>query len=213
MSEDRIRLLVAEDNFYGRLGTLVSLSAQDGITVVGEAPDGRRALALFDALAPDVTVLDLRMRLLDGLQVTAAICSRNPDAAVIIRSAYPSDEEVARTLRAGARGYLGKHGAGDELLVAIRSVHGGARHLPPDIRERLSSCAGLPTLTARERRVLEKLAEGASNRDTAAALGISQRTVALDVSSILDKLGAQSRTEAVSIATHRGILRPRWRCI
>jgi DNA-binding NarL/FixJ family response regulator len=213
MSDERIRVLIAEYDFYARLGTLIFLSSQDGIAVVGEACDGRRALALYDALAPDVTVLDLHLRLLDGVQVTAAICSRNPDAAIILRTTYPSEEDAARALKAGARGYLPKHGAGDDLLMAIRAVHGGARHLPADIRAHLSSYAALPTLTARERQVLEKLAEGTSNRDTAAALGISQRTVALHVSSILDKLGAHSRSEAVTIATHRGILRPRWRCL
>jgi DNA-binding NarL/FixJ family response regulator len=213
MSDDRIRVLLAEDNFYTRLGTLAFLNAQAGITVVGEASDGRRALALFDALAPDVTVMGLGLPLLDGLQVTAAIGSRNPDAAVVIVAAQPGDEDVARALKVGARGYLGRNGAGDDLLAAIRAVHGGARYLPADIRERLSVHAGLPALTPRERQVLEQVAEGASNRETAAALGISQRTVGLYVSSILDKLGAQSRTEAVSIATHRGIIRPRWRSL
>ncbi len=211
MSNERIRVLLAETNFYTRLGTLVFLSSQPGIAVVGEAPDGRRALALFDALAPDVTVLDVNLRLLDGVQVTAAIGNRNPDAAVLVLSSHPGEEEIARALKAGARGYLSKHGSGDELLLAIQAVHGGARYLPPEIRERMSGYAELPALTPRERQVLEQVADGASNRDTAAALGISQRTVGLYVSSILDKLGAQSRTEAVSIATHRGIIRPRSR--
>jgi DNA-binding NarL/FixJ family response regulator len=211
MSEERIRILLGEDNFYTRLGTLVFLSAQPGIVVVGEATDGRRALALFDSLAPDVTVLDINLRLLDGVQVTAAIGSRNPDAAVVLLSAHPGEDEVARALKAGARGYLGKQGSGEDLLSAIQSVHGGARYLPADIRERMASYAELPSLTPRERQVLEQVADGASNRETAAILGISQRTVGLYVSKILDKLGAQSRTEAVSIATHRGIIRSRWR--
>lgn len=204
-----IRVLLVESSFYTRLGTAVFLSGQRDITVVGMAPDGETALGLFASLAPDVTVLDLRLRGMGGLQVTAALRAQAPDAAILFLSQYVGDEDISRALKAGARGYLNKEeSSGEDLVAAIRTVHAGSGFMTTEIRRRITSSAGLPELTRRERQVLEQVADGASNREAAAVLGISHRTVDLYVSSILSKLGAQSRTEAVSIATYRGILRP-----
>jgi DNA-binding NarL/FixJ family response regulator len=208
MNEDVIRVLLVEENFYTRLGTAVFLSGQPGIVVVGMASDGESALALFATHSPDVTVLDLRLRGMNGLQVISALLEKSPDAAILVLSQYLGDHDISRALKAGARGYISKDASGNDLVAALRTLRGGARFIPTDIRRRVSSSAGLPGLTRRERQVLEQVADGASNREAAAALGISHRTVDLYVSNILDKLGAQSRTEAVSIATHRGILRP-----
>jgi two-component system, NarL family, response regulator len=205
-SEAVIRVMVAEDNFYTRAGTVSFLSDQVGIAPVGEATDGESALALFEQLRPDVLVADLRMPRMGGIELTSRLCARSPEARVLVLTHHQGDEEIFQALKAGARGYLTKESPGEELLAAIRAVHAGRRFVPPEILAKLRSRDGLPRLTQREREVLGRVAEGASNREVGAALQISERTVGVYVSSILSKLGACSRTEAVSIASRRGLL-------
>jgi two-component system NarL family response regulator len=205
-SSPTIRVLVVEDNFYTRLGTLAFLRAQPGIAIVGEAADGEHALAIVQDLGPDVVLVDLRMPKLNGVLLTAALCKRAPDARVLILTHYQGDEDIAGALRAGARGYLTKEAPGSELLRAVRALYAGERYLPPEILERLSTRDNQPQLTRREREVVQQIADGASNRDIAAALRLSERTVGVYVSRILSKLGAQSRTEAAAIALRRGIV-------
>jgi two-component system NarL family response regulator len=202
-----IKVLIAEDSFFTRFGTVAFLREQPDIEVVGAAPDGERALALFEETHPDVTVIDLRMPGLDGIGVAAALQSRTPAPAVLVLTSYSGDEDIFRALRAGARGYLTKESCGDELLEAIRTVHAGGKFLPAAIKEALSSRTGIPPLTRREVQVLELVADGAPNREVGQTLGITERTAALFVSSILGKLGARSRTEAVAIAQRRGLIR------
>jgi two-component system NarL family response regulator len=199
-------VLVVEDNFYTRFGTVAFLRTQAGIEVVGEAGDGHQALALFQEKQPDVTVVDLRMPRMDGVQLAAALCAQAADARILVLTNYVGDEDIFQALKAGARGYLTKESSGEELLSAIRALHGGERFLPPSIVERISQRRGQQELTRRERQVLEQLADGASNREVAEQFGIGERTVGLYVSSILSKLGARSRTEAVAIASRRGLL-------
>jgi two-component system NarL family response regulator len=201
-----IRVLVVEDNFYTRFGTVAYLATEQDMEVVGEAGDGEQALALFQDKRPDVTIVDLRMPRMDGVQLTAALCAREPDARILVLTNYVGDEDIFQALKAGARGYLTKESSGQELLSAIRALHAGDRFLPPGIVERISERRGQQELTRRERQVLEQIAEGASNREAAEHLGIGERTVGLYVSSILSKLGARSRTEAVAIANRRGLL-------
>jgi two-component system NarL family response regulator len=201
-----VRVLVAEDNFYTRLGTVAFLRGQPGIHVVGEAANGVRALELFAQLRPDVTIVDLRMPGMGGVELTTRLRQRAPDARILVLTHYEGDEDIFQALKAGAAGYLTKEAPGEDLIAAIRAVHAGSGFLPPEIAERLQSRSGLPQLTQREREVLAEIAEGASNREAASTLGISERTAGLYVSSILCKLGASSRTEAVSIATRRGLL-------
>jgi DNA-binding NarL/FixJ family response regulator len=207
MSVSSIRVLVVEDNFYTRLGTVAFLRDQPGVDVVGQAKDGDGALALFDQLRPDVTVMDLRMPGMDGVRLSASLRARFAGARILVLTHYQGDDDIYQALKAGACGYLTKEASGDDLLAGIRAVHDGRRYLPPEIVERMSSRRGLPDLTRREREVLEQVADGASNREIGQTLRISERTVAFYVGSILSKLGARSRTEAVSIATHRGILK------
>jgi two-component system, NarL family, response regulator len=206
-AEAVIRVLVAEDNFYTRVGTVAFLREQPGIAVVGEATDGESALALFEQLRPDVLVTDLRMPGMNGVDLTATVCARCPAARILVLTHHQGDEDVFQALKAGALGYLTKEASGDQLLVAIRAIHDGQKYLPPEIRDQLRGRDGLPPLTERERQVLEEVADGASNREVAGNLGISERTVGLYVSSILNKLGARSRTEAAAIAARRGLLR------
>jgi two-component system NarL family response regulator len=201
-----IRVMVVEDNFYTRLGTLAFLRAQPDIEVVGEATDGEQALALVDQLCPDVILLDLRMPRMNGMRVTATLRHRSVLARVLVLTHHVGDDDIAEALRAGADGYLTKEAPGSELVAAVRAVHAGVRYLPPEIVARLSARDNQPQLTHREREVLQHIAEGASNRDIATALRLSERTVGVYVSRILSKLGAQSRTEAAAIGTRRGIV-------
>jgi two-component system NarL family response regulator len=201
-----IRVLVVEDNFYTRYGTLAFLRAQPGIQVVGEAANGHQALTLFTELRPDVVVLDLRMPEMNGLLLTTVLCQRSPDVRILVLTHYQGDEDIAAALRAGARGYLTKEAPGSDLVRAVRALHAGERYLPPEIVARLTARDTAPALTRRERQVLQQIADGASNRDVSQALALSERTVGVYVSRILDKLDAQSRTEAVAIALRRGIV-------
>jgi DNA-binding NarL/FixJ family response regulator len=207
-SKTLIRVLVAEDNFFTRLGTVALLREQPDMDVVGAVPDGRRALALFEELHPDVLVLDLRMPEVDGVSVAASLHGRDPAANVLVLTSYCGDEDIFQALTAGARGYLTKESSGEDLLMAIRTLHAGRRFVPPAIAALMSSRRNMPQLTPRERQVLEAVADGASNREVGETLRITERTAGLFVSSILNKLGARSRTEAVSIALRRGLLRP-----
>jgi DNA-binding NarL/FixJ family response regulator len=204
---ETIRVLVAEENFYTRLGTVTFLRAQRGVDVIGEAVDGERALSLFRDLRPDVMLLELRLPGIDGARVAATLCAERPDARLLFLTSCRGDEDIFEALRAGALGYLTKEAAGEDLLAAIRAVHEGRRFLPAEIERSMARREGCEEFTRRERQVLALVADGASNREIAGSLGISARTVGLYVSSILSKLGAQSRTEAVAMAARRGLVR------
>jgi len=205
MSND-IRVLVVEDNFYSRHGTVAFLREQPGIQVVGEACDGEAALKLFGESESDVVIVDLRMPHMNGVELARALIARAPQVRILVLTQYRGDEDIAQALNAGARGYLTKESSGEELASAIRALHAGQRFLPPEIVESMSVRQQQPELTPRERELLQKIADGASNREAAAALGITERTAGLYVSRILSKLGARSRTEAASIGARRGLV-------
>lgn len=204
-----IRVLVAEDNYLTRLGTVTLLRTQPDMEVVGEAEDGTAALDLYRRTAADVVVADLKMPGLDGVALAAALARETPPGKMLVLTHYDGDENVFRALKAGARGYLTKGVRPGDFLGAVRAVYAGDRYLPPDIAGKVAERMMQPGLSPRELQVLELVYRGMSNRQIAATLSVSERTVGMFVSNILAKLDARSRTEAVSIAIERGILQPR----
>lgn len=208
MSGRPIRVLIADDHPVVLEGLAAVLSYQGDMSVAGTATNGREALARFHDLKPDVALLDLRMPELTGLEVIRAIRAEAPGARLIVLTTFDGDEDVYRALEAGAQGYLLKDSSKEELLAAVRAVHAGRRHVPTVVAARLAERAQAgPDLTPREREVLERMAAGKANKEIGAALSITEATVKSHVNSILQKLGVADRTQAVTVAIRRGILR------
>jgi two-component system NarL family response regulator len=208
MSDDKrpIRVLVAEDNFLTRFGTVMLLKTQADIEVVGEAADGARAVSMYRELQPDVMLLDLKMPVMHGVQVIASVLREAPAARILVLTFYDGDEDIFKAIKAGARGYLTKEVHGEQILAALRAVHAGERYMPAEIASRLADRMQQPSLTAREQDVLELMFKGRTNREIARDLELSEKTAGFYVGNILAKLGAKTRTEAVSIALQRGII-------
>lgn len=207
-----IQIVVVDDHPIVRDGLAAVLGTQPDFAVVGEAGDGEAALRLVETAQPDVMLLDLEMPGLDGVGVLQRLRQRGSGVPVIVFTAFDTDERIVEALRAGARGYLLKGAPRAELFAAVRVVHGGGSLLQPVIATRLiartqqmEQPAG-EELTARELEVLQLLAQGLSNRAIGEQLVVTERTVKFHVSSILGKLGAGNRTEAVAIANQRGLI-------
>jgi DNA-binding NarL/FixJ family response regulator len=201
-----IRLLVADDHPLVRQGVVAVVGCEADITVVGEAGSGRDAVAQFRRLRPDVTVMDLGMPGMTGVEAMKMIRSEFPRARFIALTVYEGDEDIHRALQAGASAYLLKSVVPAQLVDTIRAVHAGLRRLPPELADRLSERGPGPGLTPREVDVLRLMASGRSNAEIARELQITRGTAKWFVSSILSKLGADDRTEAVTTALERGIL-------
>lgn len=201
-----IRVLCADDHPLIRKG-IASILANEGDTLlVAEASNGREAVELFRAHKPDVVLLDLHMPELDGVAATKIILQECPDARIIALTSYDGDQEIYRALDAGVRGYLLKEMVHTEVLRAIRRVHSGKRLIPSEVSERLSEHFPQIALTARETEVLGWVAEGLGNKEIADRLGTASGTVKNQIQTILGKLKASDRTQAVTIAIRRGIL-------
>jgi len=204
-----VRILVVDDHPVVREGLLAILATQPDMKVVGEAASAEEALALNVPDPPLVAVLDLRLPGISGIQLLSQLRSRWPEIRAVIFTSYCLEEEVYAALEAGAWAYVRKGAVRAELLQAIRTVHSGQRHIPPEIAATLAEhIANGGGLSVREREVLGYVREGHTNKDIAGILGISEHTVNLHVKSILNKLGAGSRTEAVMLALRKGILLP-----
>jgi two-component system NarL family response regulator len=204
----KIRILVADDHAVVRMGLVGLIHHEPDLEVVGEAEDGRQALELHRKLKPDILLTDLRMPEMDGVALTQAVCRESPSSKVIILSTYEGEEEIHQALEAGARAYLLKKDTlGDDALKAIRAVHAGQRYIPPPVAAILAERMHRSELTARELDVLQSIASGLSNKRIADHLGITEGTVKIHVTNILSKLGAADRTEAVTTAIRRGIVR------
>lgn len=208
MDSDSIRILLVDDHTILREGLAAVLNAIDGLEVVGQAADGSSALASFRDLQPDVAICDLRMRPMDGVELTKALREENPNARVILLTTYDTDEEIFRGLRAGAASYLLKDVDSLRLADTIRAVHAGRKEIPPEIAAKLADHVASETLTPRQEEVLRGVAEGKSNLEIAKALYVSEGTVKAHVKAILQKLGARDRTQAITIAIKRGLVRP-----
>ena len=207
MSETRpIRVLVADDHLILRLGLVTLVNGETDMTVIGEASSGQQVIEFFRQHRPDVTLMDLRMPGINGVEAIAAICAEDPDAKVIVLTIHKGDEAVYQALRAGARGYLLKDIATDDILAAIRSVYEGRRCIPPQIAARMAERIRHSDLTPREIDVLKLIAKGFSNKQIGDRLGIAEATVKNHVVSLLGKLGVQDRTHAVTLALERNII-------
>lgn len=206
MSEQPIRVLVVEDHLIARVGICTIISTQPDMRVVGEASDGEAAVAAHARHQPDVTLMDLRLPLVGGIEAIAAIRARTPDARIIALSTYSGDEDIKRALEAGAKAYLTKDVLDTELIGAIRLVHAGGSWLPPAVQAVLASRPPGPDLTDRERQVLGFIVRGFGNKQIAYELHIAEYTVKNHVKRILDKLGVEDRTEAATAALRRGIV-------
>ncbi|HEY9660846.1 MAG TPA: response regulator transcription factor [Allocoleopsis sp.] len=200
-----IRVLVVDDHPVVRRGLVMMLEEVPGILVVGQAGNGREALALFSQQQPDVTLMDLRMPEMDGVTAITAICTEFPAARIIVLTTYDGDEDIYRALRAGAKGYLLKDAEPDVLLNAIHVVHSGQQHIPSEVAAKLVQRMNTPELSDREQEVVRQMALGLSNQDIGAALNITESTVKFHINRILSKLGVSDRTQAVIVALKRGL--------
>ncbi len=202
-----IRILIADDHPIVRQGLAATIGRQPGMTVVAEAINGREVVDLFRLHRPDVTLMDLRMPQMDGVEAIAVIREESRTARIIVLTTYDSDEDIYRGLRAGAMAYLLKDAPLSELLEAIRAVHAGQKRIPLAVAAKLVERMSSPELTAREMQVLHLVVAGQSNKEIGTTLNISEGTVRAHVNNILSKMGASDRTQAATLAIKRGLVR------
>jgi DNA-binding NarL/FixJ family response regulator len=202
----RISVLSVDDHPLMRDGIAALIGNQDDMRLVAGAATGREAILRFRELQPDVTLMDLRLPDMSGIDAMRAIRAEFPDARIVMLTTFEGDVEIQRALEAGARGYLLKSMPPKELLEGIRQVHAGRKRIPPEIAAQLAEHYSEDPLTPREVEVLRHVAAGDRNKDIAARLAISEETVKVHVKHLMEKLAATDRTQAVSIALRRGII-------
>jgi len=201
-----IRILIADDHLVVRIGLRSMIDTQPDMNVIAEAANGREAVALFRDHQPDVTLIDLRMPVMGGVEAVGVIHEEFPDARIIVLTTYDGDENIYRALQGGARAYLLKDIPREEFLDDIRAVYQGQYCIPPAVAARLAQRIPGPELSARELEVLKLIVEGMSNKEIASALSITESTVKNHVNSILGKLNVKDRTQAATTALRRGIV-------
>lgn len=201
-----IRVLISDDHPFMREGLAAVLDYKPDMTVVGQACNGREAVELFCQHQPDITLMDLRMPELSGVEAIAIICAEFATARIIVLTTYDGDEDIYRGLRAGAKGYVLKDAEPDELTTAIRVVYSGQQYIPPAVGAKLAERLGSPELSDRELEVLRLMATGKSNLEISTALSIAEGTVKFHVKNILSKLAVGDRTQAMIVALKRGII-------
>ena len=204
---DKIRVLIADDHVTVLEGLAAIIGRQPDMMVVAEAADGQQAVDLWTEHHPDVTLLDLRMPTLDGVGVIENIRKQDASARVIVLTTYDSDTEILRAIKAGTKAYLLKDARREELLDCIRRVNRGETCIPASLAEKLAAGLSSESLTGRELNVLELLAQGKSNKEIGVNLYISETTVKSHLRSIFRKLNVLSRTEAITVASRRGLIR------
>jgi DNA-binding NarL/FixJ family response regulator len=201
-----IRILAVDDHPLIRVGIATLVAPESDMKLVGEACDGREGIAKYRECLPDVTLMDLHMPNMNGIDATIAIRAEFPDARIIVLTTYVGDAQVSRALKAGAQAYVMKNLVHKELLQTIRAVYTGRKTMSPEVAAQVAAHAGEEPLTSRELDVLRLIALGCANKEIAARLSITEETVKSRVKNILLKLGANDRTHAVTTALKRGII-------
>lgn len=205
-AEKQIRIMVVDDHFVVRMGLSGSINVEPDMVVAAEASTGEQAVAAYRLHRPDIVLMDLKLPGISGVEATKAICQEFPNAAVIMLSTHDGEEDIYRSLQAGARTYLLKTAARNELIDTIRAVYAGERSISPAVGARLAERMMHPDLTTREIDVLRLVVKGKSNKEIASDLSIAEVTVKLHVGHILNKLSVNDRTQAATTALQRGII-------
>jgi DNA-binding NarL/FixJ family response regulator len=203
----KARVLVVDDHALLRTGVANIINQEPDLQVVGEAGNGAEAVEAYERHQPDVTLLDLRMPVMEGVEAVRRIRERDPNARVVVLTTYDTDDEIARALKAGAKAYALKDISADELVRCIRDVLAGKTYIAPAAAAKLAEGVTRVRLTPRELAALRLMADGRANKEIASELGISERTVKTHLGHLFEKLGVTSRTEAIKIATRRGLVR------
>jgi DNA-binding NarL/FixJ family response regulator len=204
----RASVLVVDDHALLRTGVANIINQEPDLRVIAEASNGQEAIDAFERYRPDVTLLDLRMPVMEGVEAVRQIRERDPLAKVIVLTTYDTDEDISRALKAGAKAYVLKDISADLLIECIHDVLAGKTYLAPQAAAKLAEGVTRVQLTPRELSTLRLIADGRSNKEIANELGISERTVKTHLGHLFAKLGVTSRTEAVKIAMRRGLVRP-----
>jgi two-component system NarL family response regulator len=204
---ERARVLLVDDHALFRTGVANIINQEPDLRVVAEAGNGVEAIEAYVRHRPDVTVLDLRMPVMEGVEAVRRIREHDPAARVIVLTTYDTDDEISQALKAGAKAYVLKDIAAEQLLACIRDVLGGKTYIAPAAAAKLAETVTRVQLTPRELSALRLLADGKANKEIASELDISERTVKTHLEHLFAKLGVTSRTEAVKVATRRGLVR------
>lgn len=206
MSAPPIRILCVDDHLLVREGIALVIDREAELKVVGSVASGEEALAQYPQLRPDITLMDLQLGGMSGIDTIRRLRQLDPAARIVVLTVLQGDEDIFRALQAGAITYVLKDTLSHDLVRVIREVHAGGRPLAPMVEARLSERASSPTLSDREIQVVEGLSQGMRNKELAASLGITERTAEVHVRNILTKLNVKDRTAAVSVAVRRGII-------
>ncbi|MEH1812453.1 MAG: response regulator transcription factor [Nostoc sp.] len=202
----KIRVLIVDDHAIVRKGLATIINRDPEMTAIAQAENGQQAIDAFREYQPDVTLMDLRMPKMGGVEAIMAICAEFKQARIAVLTTYDGDEDIYRGLQAGAQGYLLKDAKPSELLNAIRAIHNGQKYIPPEVGAKLLQRMSNPALSERELEVLRLMAQGMGNQEIGTALCIGESTVKSHVNRILSKLGVSDRTQAVITAVKRGIV-------
>jgi two-component system NarL family response regulator len=203
----RATVLLVDDHALMRTGVANIINHEADLQVVAEASNGVEAIAAFEQFHPDVTLLDLRMPIMEGVEAVRQIRALDPRARVIVLTTYDTDDEISRALKAGAKAYVLKDISADQLIGCIRDVLAGKTYLAPSAAAKLAEGVTHVQLTPREMAALRLMADGKANKEIATDLSISERTVKTHLGHLFEKLGVTSRTEAIKVATRRGLVR------